>query len=37
MTGLLAFLVVLVVAAVVVYFLDQYLGWGLASTLLGLL
>lgn len=31
--GLLAFLVVLAVAAVVAYFLDQYFGWGVADSL----
>ena len=29
LTGVLAFLLILAIAAVVVYFLDQYLGWGL--------
>jgi receptor protein-tyrosine kinase len=37
MTGVLAFVAVLAVAAVIAYFLDQYFGWGLASVLLRLL
>ncbi len=35
LTALLAFLVVIAIAAVVAYFLDQYFGWGLAKTVLG--
>jgi succinoglycan biosynthesis transport protein ExoP len=39
LTGVLVFLVVVAVAAVVIYFLDQYFGWGIATvfrTALGL-
>jgi receptor protein-tyrosine kinase len=37
MTGVLAFVFVLAVAAVVVYFLDQYFGWGLIQTMMRML
>lgn len=37
MTGVLAFLVVLAVAALLAYFLDQYFGWGLARTVMSVL
>jgi receptor protein-tyrosine kinase len=37
MAGVLVFLLVLIVVAVVVYFLDRSLGWGLMATLQGLL
>ena len=34
LTGVLAFLLVVAIAAVVAYFLDQYFGWGLIQTVL---
>lgn len=37
LTGALAFLVVIVIAGVAAYFLDQYFGWGMAPLLSGLL
>lgn len=35
--GFLGFLVVVAIAALVVYFLDQYFGWGIANSILSLL
>ncbi len=37
LTGVLAFLLIVAIAAVVAYFLDQYYGWGLAQTITGYL
>jgi len=37
LTGLLAFLLIVAIAAVAAYFLDQYFGWGLMQTVSGLL
>lgn len=36
LAGVLGFLVVVAIGAVAVYFLDQYFGWGIAKTILGL-
>ncbi|MDR3687700.1 MAG: polysaccharide biosynthesis tyrosine autokinase [Coriobacteriia bacterium] len=36
LTGVLAFLLVIAILAIVLYFLDQYMGWGLASQVVGL-
>jgi len=37
LTGVLAFLLIVAIAAVVAFFLDQYYGWGLAQTITGYL
>ena len=37
MTGVLTFLLIVAIAAAVVYFLDQYFGWGMTSAFRGIL